>query len=138
MMVLSGNWKLAHGLRNFAALLDSEAPPLRAIAFDTSALGAWDSSLLTFLLQGLDLCQAHGIAFRDETLPENLRKLIALSRAVPEKDTHAAEGKASFVEAAGRRALDAGEGLRATVQFIGESMISAGRLVTGPSRMRWS
>ena len=78
------------------------------------------------------------MAFQDETLPENLRKLIALARAVPEKETHAAAGKTSFVEAAGRRALDTGEGLRATAEFIGESVLSVGRLFTGRSRMRWS
>ena len=140
VMVLSGHWKLTHGLRDFASLLESKAhsEDVRAVAFDTSALGDWDSSLLTFLLQGMDVCQAHGMAFRDETLPENLRKLIALARAVPEKETRAAAGKASFVEAAGRRALDAGEGLRATAEFIGESVLSVGRLVTGRSRMRWS
>ena len=140
VMVLSGNWKLAHGLRNFASLLEGQAPSedIRAIVFDASALGDWDSSLLTFLLQGVDVCQAQGIAFRDDELPENLRKLIALARAVPEKETHAAAGKASFVEAAGQRALVTGEGLRSTAEFIGESVLSVGRLLTGRSRMRWS
>ncbi len=140
VIVLSGNWKVAHGLRNFVALFEAEAhsEDVRAIAFDTSALGAWDSSLLTFLLQGLDFCEAQGIAFQNEALPENLRKLIALSRAVPKKETHAAEGEASFVETTGRRALVVGEGLRATTEFIGECIISIGRLFAGRSRMRWS
>ena len=62
---LSGDWAIERPTPRFDRLIDERSPagPVKSIGFDTSGLGAWDSALLTFLLQGVDYCEAHGLAF---------------------------------------------------------------------------
>ncbi len=136
---LSGDWKMNEGLSDFAAVLSQaeEDGAVFSVGFDALDLGTWDSSLLTFLLQGAASCQTRGIAFQEHTLPENVRRLITLARVVPEQKTRAAAGKGSFLESLGQWALAAGEETRVGLAFIGESLLSLGRLLVGRSRMRW-
>ena len=88
----TGEWKLEYAAPRFVDLAEAAlaadaqvSRKLRAIAFDTTALGPWDSSLLIFLLQGQDYCEAHHLQFVASGLPERIARLLALARAVPER-----------------------------------------------------
>jgi phospholipid/cholesterol/gamma-HCH transport system permease protein len=111
---------------------------LRAIAFDTTALGPWDSSLLIFLLQGQDYCEAHHLQFVASGLPERIARLLALARAVPERIvTGGDEPRISRVARLGQATLSASREGMAAVTFTGEVADSFVRFILRRVRFRW-
>lgn len=58
-------------------------PDVRRLAFDARQLAAWDSALLTFLLQVVAETEHGGVAAYRAGLPEGVRRLLALATAVP-------------------------------------------------------
>lgn len=136
---LGGDWESGHPTPRFEGLLDArpKGQAVRAVAFDTTGLGTWDSSLLTFLMQAMTYCEAHDVEFRDESLPKGIARLLELSRAVPEKELHREEREASPVARLGKMVLAAYEGFLATVAFTGEVADSVSRLIRFRVRMRW-
>lgn len=58
-------------------------PGVRRLAFDTRQLAAWDSALLTFLLQVVTETERGGVAAYRAGLPAGVRRLLALATAVP-------------------------------------------------------
>ena len=137
--VLAGDWELEGGTPSFERLVDSResGEPLQAVAFEAGELGRWDSSLLTFLYQGMNYCEDHGLEFRDDGLPENIAGLLALSRAVPEKVADYEAPRLSPMARFGTRALSALDGFLAANAFIGEVAASFTRLLRGRLSLRW-
>jgi phospholipid/cholesterol/gamma-HCH transport system permease protein len=136
---LIGDWKLSDAIPRFGPLLenDSKATGATAVDFDATGLGSWDSSLLTFLQQGMIHCEAHDLEFRSGNLPENIARLLELARAVPEKETERTSDAVSFPSAVGTGGLAAWDGLVAAVAFLGEVTDSFVRLFMFRLRMRW-
>jgi phospholipid/cholesterol/gamma-HCH transport system permease protein len=139
--VLTGDWKLERAPPRFAPLVSAvttpESPAARTVAFDATTLGTWDSSLLIFLLQCQDHCQAHGLDFDTSALPERVTRLLALARAVPERITATPSDTPNPVARLGRAGLVAWDGLLAAVTFSGHVAGGIGRLVARRSRLRW-
>jgi phospholipid/cholesterol/gamma-HCH transport system permease protein len=136
---LAGEWKLSRGVPRFGDVLenDSQAPAAQAVDFDATSLGSWDSSLLTFLQQGMIHCEAHGLEFRSGNLPEDIARLLELARAVPEKEAERTSAAVSFPSAMGTGGLAAWDGLVAAIAFLGEVTDSFLRLILFRLRMRW-
>lgn len=136
---LVGDWVLDRPVPRFARLVDEreDAGAVEGVGFDTTELGTWDSSLLTFLLQGMAYCEAHDLAFEAGGLPENVTSLLELARAVPEQETHRQETKDSFLARLGKRVLSAFDGLVASLTFTGEVVGSLTRLVLLRARLSW-
>ncbi len=110
---------------------------MRAIGFDAAELGTWDSSLLAFLLQGVNYCEAHDLEFQKEGLPENISRLIELATAVPEQVMRPRAEDASFAVRLGKRSLTAFDSLLASATFTGEVAQSFFRLFSFRARLRW-
>ena len=108
-----------------------------AIGFDTKGLGAWDSSLLVFLLRGRDYCEAHDLVFRAETLPDDVGRLLRLTRAVPEREAEREEEAGSLLARLGGQGVASYEGLMASIAFLGEVGSSFARLLRFRIRLRW-
>ena len=136
---LAGDWELANPTPRFDRLVDGRAPgrPPRALAFETAELGRWDSSLLTFLLQGMSYCEAHDLEFREAGLPESIARLLALARAVPEKVVVRQEPEASFLARLGTRGIASYDAFLASAAFSGQVAESAVRLLLFRMRLRW-
>jgi phospholipid/cholesterol/gamma-HCH transport system permease protein len=136
---LAGDWALENPTPRFDRLVDGLAPgrPLQALAFETAELGRWDSSLLTFLLQGMSYCEARDLQFRDEGLPESIARLLALARAVPEKVAVREEAVSSLLARLGTRGLASYDAFLASVAFSGQVAQSTGRLLLFRTRLRW-
>jgi len=107
------------------------------VTFDTAALRRWDTTLLTFLAGLREPLRKRGVELDPAGLPDGVRGLLKLAFAVPAKTdaAHAAE-RETFLERIGEGAEREAEGLRAGVQFLGEAVLSLGRLVTGRAQMR--
>ncbi len=136
---LSGDWALEQPIPQFAPLIEGAARTgtVRTIAFDTSALGTWDSSVLAFLLQGMRYGDTHDIACDIASLPPSIAPLLELARAVPDLETPAKKAAAPFPARVGVKALAFYDESLASVAFLGEVTVSFGRLLRGQVRMRW-
>jgi phospholipid/cholesterol/gamma-HCH transport system permease protein len=139
IFALGGTWELERPTPRFDRLVEEQPgrEAVRAIEFDATGLGAWDSSLLTFLLQGLNHCEAHDLEFRDDGLPEGIARLLELARAVPERHLGSQEARPSFMARIGIRSLSAWDAALAFVAFTGEVTMSLARLLTRRARLRW-
>jgi phospholipid/cholesterol/gamma-HCH transport system permease protein len=137
---LTGDWELGQEIPDFEAVLGESQPTsetTQEIGFDADDLGTWDSSLLAFLVQGLRYSEAHDLDFKDDTLPDDIARLIELSRAVPEQDVEKNDESSSRLDRLGESGLAFYESTRSSLTFLGQVVISIARLVTLQGRMRW-
>jgi phospholipid/cholesterol/gamma-HCH transport system permease protein len=142
--VLSGEWNLERPAPRFAQLMESALsadPPgartVRVVNVDASALGTWDSSLLIFLRQGQEYCEAHQLEFGTEGVPERIASLLALARVVPERVTDRDEPRLSPITRFGLAGLAAWDASQIAVTFTGEVIQRGAQLLRGRVRMRW-
>ena len=149
VVALSGAWQVERPAPRFAPLLESalaadasgartaRAGTTRVVTVNAAALDRWDSSLLIFLRQGQEYCEAHELSFATEGLPARITSLLALASAVPERavDPEApALSRAARVGLAGIAAWDAWV---AALTFTGEVAQRGAQLLLGRVRMRW-
>ena len=142
--VLSGEWNLERPAPRFAPLMESALsadPPgartVRVVNVDASALGTWDSSLLIFLRQGQEYCEAHQLEFGTAGVPERIASLLALARVVPERVTDRDEPRLSPVARFGLAGIAAWDASHVAVTFTGEVIQRGAQLLRGRVRMRW-
>jgi len=107
---LGGNWNIVDGLPSSEQLQKQigSTPFPERVAFDTRELGAWDSSLLTFLIKLTNFCRGKSVPISYQGLPEGVARLIDLASAVPEKeDARKESGRAPFLSRVGETTLEA-------------------------------
>jgi phospholipid/cholesterol/gamma-HCH transport system permease protein len=141
LVQLSGEWNIEQPAPRFGPLadeaLESDAGRVRSVGFDAAALGAWDSSLLVFLLQAEAYCTTHSLALDTADLPVRANRLLALARTVPERVGDEAPPKPSRVARVGTAGLATWDAAVAAIAFVGEVTGSFGRLLVGRARLRW-
>ncbi len=121
--------------------VEGTVPATLPTKYDTSALGEFDSTLPAFLLAHVRaVSQADAEAKPAwDGLPDNLRGLMELALGVPEKgDTKNDSNESSELKQLGKLTLKAWEGVRGTVEFVGQSVLSLMRFATGRARFRRS
>ena len=129
-----GAWRIGSPLpaaKDIIAGLESDQKPGQ-IVFDTHQITGWDSKLLTFLNSLETYCHQSDITFEHDGLPDGVRKLLALARAVPErKGARKEASRDNFVARTGDSFLKQIGGYKDTIGFIGESFIALLRFFTG-------
>ena len=142
---LSGTWTLGGTAPRFErtvrSAVNGEATDrpwehIRRVAVEAEGLGAWDSSLLAFLYEAVRACEAHEAELDLSDLPDDLARLVEMSRAVPEAPVSDDDASTSWLERTGRWLQAQAEGAQAFATFVGEVTLSAGRLLRGRGRMR--
>ena len=134
----TGDWTLDSPLPEVRDTVADAAPEsVRAVAFDTSELEDWDSSLVTFLFETAEYGRAHDLDVHTDTLPSSLARLVSLSQAVPEEETEGEPEASSVLAQLGRWGLEVYEETLNVVTFTGQTVQSVGALLTGRSQMRW-
>src|SRR6201993_5651360 len=122
-IALGGTWNLKGGVRPKTAPMLHEvesADGITRIRCVGQDLGTWDSSLLLFLSEVDEWCQAHQIAFDLQDLPEGVGSLIALAKVVPEAETKSRRaGHVSFLYQLGTWAIGQADAFTAAAAFIG-------------------
>ena len=140
LLHLAGNWTIhtaAPAVTEVQQQLDA-SPPVRRLAFETRELGAWDSRLLTFLRQVLEVSTPRQTVVDQQGLPEGVRRLLALAAAVPEREgARRGAARLSWLAGIGTAVLNAWQGAVAMLTFLGEVILACGRLVIGQARFRW-
>jgi phospholipid/cholesterol/gamma-HCH transport system permease protein len=141
---LAGTWQLEHATPRFEPLIKAALAAdaardrtIRTIGFDGARLGAWDSSLLIFLRQGQEYCEAHGCTFDTTGLPERVTHLLTLADAVPERILEPDAPESSRVARLGLGGIAVWDSTVAAVTFLGDVAQGFLRLFTGRTRMQW-
>jgi phospholipid/cholesterol/gamma-HCH transport system permease protein len=137
---LGGDWSLAQRVPRFRDLVEQSAidrDAIRSVSFHAAAIGSWDSSLLIFLMQCQDFCGEHTLEFDTSTLPEQMPRLLALARAVPERVQAHAPTRPSFVARIGSAALDGWTDGLAAIRFTGEIAVALAGIPSRRVHMRW-
>ena len=140
-MRLEGDWLVSRTLPDPDVVLDTlrRSPQPKHLEFDTEALGEWDAGLVTTLINIQQSARANDIQVKDDNLPEGARKLIALAFAVKERDgARRTTAHRSFFSTMGTSAINAGRSATELVTFIGEAILSMGRLARGEANYRRS
>jgi phospholipid/cholesterol/gamma-HCH transport system permease protein len=135
----TGDWTLDSPLPHFRDVAaDADLPgPVQVVAFDTSRLESWDSSLVTFLHETVEFCRTRDLKVRSDTLPDSLARLVSLSQAVPEKDTKRDADADDVLVRVGKWTLNVYDEVIELLTFTGKTVLSLGQIVTGQARMRW-
>ena len=137
---LAGSWQLQAPLPGTTAVEAAlEAVPAPgAVRFDSSSLGGWDSSVLTFLQGVEDAAEERHVPVDRGGLPEGVRRLVELARAVPERGARGEEGRKSPVAWLGDFGIRTYDGAVDDVRFLGEAAQAFGRFVRGKASYRRS
>ena len=138
ILEISGNWKRDGPAVDVSGVAPKDFPE----RYQVSKLGTYDSTLPAFLLAQIrlvtksDLGQSKQVSALD-TLPENLRGLLALALAVPEENANQASPRqSSEIHKLGKVTLKIGASIRSLLDFTGQTVLSVGRFITGKARFR--
>jgi len=139
LLVLHGDWTLEEGRAVWEKVRHelTQFEGLREIRFDTRGLGRWDSRLMNLLGNLADFVAERDILLDLSSLPEGARRLLQLSRALPEQGGDSREAPpSSLLYRLGAGVLAAGAEFWRFSDFIGELLLSLGRLLRGRARFR--
>lgn len=115
---------------------EGERAPAR-VAFDASALESWDSTLLVFLVELRERCEARGVEVDLEGLPRGVRRLLDLASAVPEtRDARPSAGTEPVIDRIGQITIEVSRSARDSVEFLGSATLALGRFLRGRARFR--
>ena len=112
--------------------------PVRRLAFDTRGITAWDSGLVTFVLQLLAEAKAENVEVDRAGLPDGVQRLLRLVEAVPEKQTGRGRAVPPWLTRIGLGALALWSGVTSGLGFLGEALLGLGALLRGRARFRAS
>lgn len=108
---------------------------VKNISFETQTLAAWDSSLLVVLYETICMARANAINTDMSGLPKNLQDLMKLAFADDRKPTHG-ESQFSWLENLGKKTIGLCTTIAAVFRFLGRTIVSVGRFLSGQSVMR--
>lgn len=138
VLELAGDWR-RDGLSPEITGREAQGIPNR---YETERLGEFDSTLPAFLFslyrQG-DGTLESGKAPSFDGLPENLRGLMELALAVPERSEAKSKSEEdSDIRKLGKVSINIAQGIGCLTNFVGESILALGRFFTGRAKFRWS
>ncbi len=135
-VAISGDWQV--GNQHPAATdIVNQLQGADRIAFDSTDLGDWDTSLVAYLVNIIDAADKAGKDVDRSGLPEGVQGLLRLAYAVAERKGARREDKSEpFLVRVGNAALEHLAGWRSGLEFIGSSTIAFSRFATGRARFQ--
>ena len=133
-VALAGDWLLGNALPAIEPVLEDlrKSPAPAGIAFDTAELGDWDTALVATLVSIRRDAEANGITVDESGLPEGARQLLGLAFAVKEREGARRSARdVGIFEAVGEKTLRVVARSRDLLAFLGELVLSFGRLFRG-------
>ena len=135
---LSGQWQTNAGFPTVDEARQelSAHADLVEITFDTSKISKWDSGLVSFLFALIKECQARNIKISQEGLPQGVRKLLALTTRLGEKNISHKPIHEPFFERVGGNVLQLKKSLTLVLDFLGDVAIGFWNFVTAKAYFR--
>lgn len=141
LVTIRGEWSLAEPLPARKGVLKGgrdRRADLDEVVLDVGEVGAWDSSLLLFLLRVRDYAESRRIPCRMQRVPELLRQLLEQRvGAVPPAGGGGGAGAKSRFEALGESVLAVGRGGAEWMGFLGECLLGGVRMARRWKKFRW-
>jgi phospholipid/cholesterol/gamma-HCH transport system permease protein len=138
---ITGDWSLHASEHLQAQAIFSELEKhsgAKSLIFQADRLGSWDTSLLIFVNRIEEWCREHNLKIEQGTLPAGITGLLALADEVPERKTGRGDAKReSFITAIGKTVLGGISEFKETVEFVGETVLSFGRIFRGKAAFDW-
>ena len=129
---LAGRWRLANGLPDAArAERALGGGRVERLEFADAGLEAWDSALVTFLLRVTRAARRADVAVDADGLPDGARRLLEMAEGGPKPREAAPARRPGLLSRIGGSALTELRGVGEMLQFVGESVLSMGRLLRG-------
>jgi phospholipid/cholesterol/gamma-HCH transport system permease protein len=137
-LVLDGDCVMGVGLPSLSLPESIVKGRSRVVRYDASALGQWDSVLVSALHSLERRVGEAGVSIDRDALPAKLRGLLEMAMSVPVADVGRAapHGRDPFWKVGVHATQVYGEFL-AFIDFAGQCTIAFAGLVCGRSRMRW-
>lgn len=136
---LSGEWKLGRQLpqgEEFRRRLES-AGLVHRISFETQDVTGWNSGLITFLLDIIEIGSAMQIPVHMDGLPVGAQRILALASAIPERAGVRREAeRTSFVGRVGDSAIACWRSTLEMLTFIGEASVALMKFLVGKAQFR--
>lgn len=109
------------------------------VELDATALKAWDTRTLVGIASALELAEQLGLELDLQGLPDGMRGLLRLSRAVPPRGERRQPPRSeSMLSLIGQSAIQVSRSFSETNVFLGQSLLSLWRFVRGKARIRRS
>lgn len=109
---------------------------LETLHLDANQLTAWDTSLLVAAQQICDWAESRGLVVGIDGMPEGVRRLIELSRAVPENERVGKPKPDDFLSNVGQQALAGYRGVNSYFDFLGQLCVDLLAFLRGRGRFR--
>jgi phospholipid/cholesterol/gamma-HCH transport system permease protein len=141
LLRLSGDWRQQGRLPDLDLLRQAflQNPSVQSLGFDTSGLDGWGSRLVAFIRKCAELCSERQIDFRDEGLPQGVRRLLQLAEAAPaNQDAHRGSTHHPFLQKLGEHLIQGWQGLSEMMAFLGQNVLAMGKLLRGSAQFRWA
>jgi phospholipid/cholesterol/gamma-HCH transport system permease protein len=136
---LSGSWLLSRPRPQVDEVFAGhDFGDAKRIRFDVDAVDAWDTGLLIFLRACQDVAEAQGLRCELGDLPDGIRDLLELSRAVPEEASAPEQTDGGWLASLGERAWQAMGGIGRFTAFFGELLLDALAFMRGRAQLRKS
>ncbi len=138
-LAFSGRWCIDETLPLLGDVLQqlTDVSDLRSVAFDSSALKAWDSALLGHLMGVIDWCRGRGVDDERDGLPDGVQALLRLTEEASEHaDARHDDKPEHFLERLGSEAVAIVRSTGEIIGFIGKSALAVRRLVKRQARFR--
>ena len=139
LITLSGSWTLKTKRPSVDLVKNEMAAGAVEITFNTTDVTNWDSGLLIFLGQVIDLASKQGIHIDQNGLPEGAKKLLDLAAAVPEKKGARKKIQTeSFLFRVGAESMALFRASGEALAFVGETFAAFTGFLAGKARFRRS
>ena len=138
VLELSGDWKQGGPVPEISGDAPEDAP----VRFETANLGSFDSTLPAFLFSHFKSLEKpkegeEAAPPALDGLPDNLKGLMELALAVPERsDAKQGSDTSSDIRKLGKISINIAQGIGCLANFVGESVIALGRFFKGKAQFR--
>jgi phospholipid/cholesterol/gamma-HCH transport system permease protein len=141
ILSIAGDWSLHKrenkGINNLFSELNKQ-PDAETLEFEADKLGFWDTSLLIFVNRIKEWCHEHKVKMDQGSLPTDIGSLLALADEVPEHETGREDARPkTFFAAIGNWILNGITKFKGTLEFVGEIVLSFGRILRGKATFDW-
>ncbi len=133
---VSGRWVLAEGVPSPVPVAGEIEARVGNLVFEAASLESWDSGLVAFVYSVAEAARARGVEVDLGTLPDGLRRLVDLARAVPPVARTLVPEDDALTARVGRVALHAWGTVGDALAFLGETSLAMGAMLRGRARFR--
>lgn len=134
---LSGRWILSERRPELKEIIaDINTEEYDSIRFDIQDLESWDTGLLIFVRACQDWAGDNELTCHTGDLPEGVRNLVSLSRAVPRNENPLERQLRGWLSGLGEQSIGAWHGIMLYFAFTGELVLELIAFFTGRAQIR--